>query len=1098
MAIYHFSAKIISRGRGQSALCAAAYRHGAEMMFEREGRIVAYTGKHEVVHTEFLIPDTAPHWVSELSSLSASQASEKFWNRVESHERRNDAQLAREIELALPKELSREQNIALLKEFLIEHYVSRGMIADVAYHDLEHNPHAHIMLSLRPLHEDGFSSSRVPVLSENGQPLRSAPSKSHPKGQIVYADIFGGDWTKKDALAGWRESWGQAVNYALAKAGFGQSIDHRTLEAQGIELAPSRHQGPNCRGMERRGLEAPRVVVDQELQVQNIARIAARPECVLEVITAQESVFDRRDMARALHRYVDDAAAFGSLLARIETCAELVPIAAASYNEAGQEIAAARYTTRAMLDLERAMLANARALAERGGEGIVELLCEQSFARSAANGLVLSDEQKAAVRYITGESQLALVVGRAGAGKSTMLRAAHQSWAAAGKRVFGAALAGKAVQGLQESSGITQARTLASWEARWARGIDRLQKGDVLVIDEAGMIGSRQLASFLGMARAQGVKLVLVGDPEQLQPIAAGAAYRAVAGAAGYVELTEVRRQKSAWMREATIALALGQVDKAFEAYGKHGAVHSYALKDHAIEDMARQWVADHVMGHEAFMLAHSRNEVAALNERARAMLVEGGHLGAAATYKVAGRQVIFAVRERVLFLQNDAGLNVKNGQFGTVVKARDGRLDIEIVDPDGAKRVVRAREQIYSALQHGYATTVHKSQGMTAARIHMLASRSWNSNLAYVGLTRHSERADIYYGRKSFAEMGGIARALARSGAKGISTDHEVSDLYARALEYGDRRGHFTPAAWAKKIGRLLAAQRAKLAAMAEALSAVLKRFDAMGLRSAPEARVQELAPLVPAVTAWAQTPEAVGAGAAMNSRQVARKVAEIEKAALRIWAEPKAIVQKLLPLGSLPDAQFAREMAALPTRVSELGALRRAGLLSRPKQPEAGDIRNLLGEIASYRKTVQAMTAKLAAAEQERRSVLAIAVPGLLPSARALVETLAGVRALHGDDALDSAVRAAAQSQPLELQEIARAGEAIARRFGRGNALSEADLAKKAALNGDDDRQQKALKIMLRDIKSIYDTHKSIKRRLHQEKTLRQEEHLNKRPRL
>ena len=267
-----------------------------------------------------------------------------------------------------------------------------------------------------------------------------------------------------------------------------------------------------------------------------------------------------------------------------------------------------------------------------------------------------------------------------------------------------------------------------------------------------------------------------------------------------------------------------------------------------------------------------------------------------------------------------------------------------EIVDPDGAKRVVRAREQIYSALQHGYATTVHKSQGMTAARIHMLASRSWNSNLAYVGLTRHSERADIYYGRKSFAEMGGIATALARSGAKGISTDHEASDLYARAVDYGDRRGHFTPAAWAQNIGRLIAAQRAKLGAMAEALSAIMSRFDAMGLRSAPEASVQELAPLVPAVTTWAQRPEAVGAGEAMKSRQVTRKVAEIEKAALRIWAEPKAIVQKLLPLGSLPDAQFAREMAALPTRVSELGALRRAGLLSRPKQPEAGDIRNLL----------------------------------------------------------------------------------------------------------------------------------------------------------
>lgn len=1098
MAIYHFSAKIISRGRGQSAVCAAAYRHGAEMEFEREGRRVSYAGKHEVIHTEFMVPENAVAWVAQLSSLPADQASEIFWNRVEAYEKRNDAQLAREVEVALPKELSREQNIALLREYIAEHFVSKGMVADFAYHDLAHNPHAHIMLSLRPLHENGFSSSRVPVLGDGGEPLRSAPSKSHPKGQIIYADIFGGDWAKKNALEGWRESWSTAVNVALAKAGFDMRVDHRSLEDQGIDLAPSIHQGPNCRAMEGRGLDSPRSVVDQAMQAQNIAGIAAKPESVLEVITAQESVFDRRDMARALHRYVDDVAAFGSLLAKIETCAELVPIAPALYDEQGVEIEAARYTTQAMLDLERSMIESAQALADAGGHGVSETVCDQSIALSAERGLVLSAEQHAAVRHVTGDSQLALVVGKAGAGKSTMLSVAREAWMAGGVRVLGAALAGKAVQGLQLSSGITEARTLASWEARWARGIDLPGRGDVFVIDEAGMIGSRQLAAFLAVARDRGVKIVLVGDPEQLQPIAAGAAYRAVAQAAGFVELSEVRRQKTEWMRAATVDLAQERVAEAIGAYAGHGVVHGYALKDLAMEDMARKWVADHVAGHDAYMLAHSRKEVAALNAQARALLVAGGHLGDAVSYKIAGEATAFAVHDRILFLQNDGGLKVKNGQFGRVVKAKDGRLDIEVVDPDRSKRIVRVKEQFYSALQHGYATTVHKSQGMTAERIHMLASRSWNSNLAYVALSRHTERADIYYGRKSFAELGGLAKALSRSGAKGISTDYGATDLYARAVEYGDRRGHFTPAAWARNIGRLIAAQRARLAAMAEALGAVVSRFEVAGQRFAPQASVQEVAPLVPAMTSWTQAAEALGVARAMETRQVRKDIIELEKVASGIWADPNAAVQKLLPFGTLSDAQFAKEMATLPARLSELGAFPRAGLLNRPKAPDVADIRNLTGELGSYRITLKAMIAKETAAEQARRTAMAVAVPGLSLSARTLLETLAGVGARDGRQALEAAVARAAQQQPEQMREIERAGEAAERRFGRRGALEGEDFAAQAGLAASELVRQQQLRATLRNIMEIRDIDGVIKEKTRDRALKNDNENYQMKPRL
>ncbi|CAK7261084.1 protein of unknown function (plasmid) [Shinella sp. WSC3-e] len=162
----------------------------------------------------------------------------------------------------------------------------------------------------------------------------------------------------------------------------------------------------------------------------------------------------------------------------------------------------------------------------------------------------ISDEQRRAIEHITGPERIAAVVGYAGAGKSTMLAAAREAWEAQGYHVHGAALSGKAAEGLEESSGI-QSRTLASWSRSWENphSGDRyaLGRGDVFVIDEAGMVGSRQLAHFVGEAEARGAKIVLVGDHEQLQAIGAGAPFRAITEEIGHAELSEIRRQRVDW-----------------------------------------------------------------------------------------------------------------------------------------------------------------------------------------------------------------------------------------------------------------------------------------------------------------------------------------------------------------------------------------------------------------------------------------------------------------------------------------------------------------------------------------------------------------------
>jgi len=215
-----------------------------------------------------------------------------------------------------------------------------------------------------------------------------------------------------------------------------------------------------------------------------------------------------------------------------------------------------RFSTAAMVEVERRMEAAAVAL-DRQARHVVLLARRQAPPPTEA-GLRLDAEQLLAFQHVTRARGLAVVAGVAGSGKSTMLGVARQVWEEGGYRVRGAALSGIAAEGLAAGSGI-ESRTIASLEHAWGQGRDLLEAGDVLVVDEAGMVGSRQMGRVLDAAMAAGAKVVLVGDAEQLQAIEAGAAFRAIAQRVGVAGIGEVRRQRTPWQREATRELASGR-----------------------------------------------------------------------------------------------------------------------------------------------------------------------------------------------------------------------------------------------------------------------------------------------------------------------------------------------------------------------------------------------------------------------------------------------------------------------------------------------------------------------------------------------------------
>lgn len=740
MAIYHFTVRIISRGQGRSAVAAAAYRAGDRFVDEELERTFDYTHKSEVIHSEIILPERAPEWMKDRQRL---------WNGVEAREQRRDARLAREVEFALPQELSQVDAIGLARDYVREEFVARGMVADLNIHWEPDNPHAHVMLTTREVTVEGFGRKVA-------------------------------EWNQVGMLREWRQHWADRANQRLHELGIDVRIDHRSYKDQGIEFEPTSHLGRAVDEMRARGEYAERARQLEEVRERNARKIEQRPELVFEHLTRRQSTFTRNDLAREIFRYIDDQERFRNLMGRLEGSPELVMLAPEVKGRGAEE--PARYTTREMLGIESRLAERALELAEGRGYGISDDAIERALERHD----YLSQEQREAVRHITGERQIEALTGFAGSGKSAAIGAAREAWEEAGYRVWGAALSGIAAENLEKAAGV-RSRTLASWEYGWKEGRERLSERDVVVLDEAGMVGSRQMERIVGELQERGAKLVLVGDAEQLQPIEAGAAFRAIAERVGYRELAGIRRQREAWQREAARDFARGEPGHALELYHKHDAIHFADSRERAKDELIRAWGDDRAAsGTEkaSLILAHTRADVRELNERAREMLKERGELGREITVEVErelsapdGTLTIergerrLAAGERVMFLKNERELGVKNGTLGKVLEIDRKALRIRLDGREG--REVEFRLADYAALDYGYAATVHKAQGATVERSFVLATPGMDRHLAYVGMTRHRDGVELFAGREDFGDFEALKQRLSRARLKDITLDY-------------------------------------------------------------------------------------------------------------------------------------------------------------------------------------------------------------------------------------------------------------------------------------------------------------------------------------
>ena len=562
-------------------------------------------------------------------------------------------------------------------------------------------------------------------------------------------------------------------------------------------------------------------------------------KAVVRSLTEKDSVFGRADLVRALAVASYGHAEAAQIKARAEEMLAHAgrsgsPLVRIGYDRDGEGI----YSTRQHLKVERRMLHDMSRLASpvRGRAARARAVDDAMFA-ARARGTALSEEQRTALQVAVGGSRLVTVRGLAGAGKTTTMRAVRDAYEASGYRVIGLTTSNSAARILESEADIhstsvamflthhdlakAQAyrrRQLAAWAGReagrWA--LDRLlgrrhywhgppparrspwalDSRTVLVVDEASMVDTAALQKIVAGVRRSGGKLVLVGDDHQLSAVSAGGGFsaaREIARTAGAdAELTDIRRQRTAWQREATVALSEGRVDEALKSYEAQGRVHVGEDRD-LVRQMVAQWAADRRdhSGETQVMVASTNAQAAIANQLAQAALREEGILGerviaGAETVKHGrvdlhvGDEIVFRAKPQEPVLKQ-AMPTVINGSTGRVAGLDScGRVLVDLDGPEHQRVVLDTAR--YTSWHLAYASTVHRSQGSTVSRSYYLISSRDGVEAAYVGMSRHREDMHLFIDRLLYDTV-----QTARSRTKAVTdAAHEARD---RLLEQVARR---------------------------------------------------------------------------------------------------------------------------------------------------------------------------------------------------------------------------------------------------------------------------------------------------------------------
>ena len=767
MAIAFARARYLSRASGGNAVRSAAYNAREAITAERTGELFHFRHRDAPEHHEVMLPEGADARLADSATL---------WNAAETAERRRDAQVAREIVLALPADrlLSTADRIELARSFAAEHFVVKGLAVQLDVHAPhkerregegalaegtggdQTNWHAHLLITTRRIEGDRLAAKKARDLDPE---VRRAGVRT-----LV-----------TDAEA-WGETW--------------RAHQDRYFQEHGIELrvdATAAHPGEHIGPVRMRKVDSPAVERAEALRTANEAA-ARNPEQVLAALTRNNATFTERELDRYLAKHLGpgpDGMPGAAQVRDIATAKVAVmghkDMLVLHDRETGE--VAGRFSTRTVRAQEREALADGTAVAgARHHWGVTA-----RHQKAALASRTLREDQRDAFEHAVGAGGLKLIEGRAGTGKSYTLAAVREAHEAAGYRVVGLAPTNAVAQDLK-ADGFTEAGTVHAALFGIKNGRMSWDRRTVVVVDEAAMLDSRVTGEVLAEAKRAGAKVILSGDDRQLASIERGGLFTELKCAHGAAEITEVTRQKVDWQRQAARDLAEGRFDTAVAAYDRHGAITWTLDGEAARAVLVARWKADTLADPAAsrFVFAYTNADVSQINAELRQVRRERGELGSPdVRLETKHGAADFAVGDRVQFTDTDKKRHIYNGNAGVItgIDTQTGQVTARL---DAAADVI-GREVTWVAAEfegfrHGYAGTIYKGQGKTLDHTYLLHTHHWRAAASYVALTRQRESAQVFVAEDTARDSGQLARQMGRGEVRAASVAWTTADEMSEA----------------------------------------------------------------------------------------------------------------------------------------------------------------------------------------------------------------------------------------------------------------------------------------------------------------------------
>jgi len=781
----------------------AAYITGEKLHEERRGITANYSNRDDVYYAETL----APEWAGD-----EFRNTEKAWNLLENYEDKyaleryktpetqnkymQSARTAMKLVLALPKELSEEQNKELALSFANKAYVSNGHVVTVAMHSDEGNPHAHFLISHRPINKDG--------------------TISYTKNRAM-CTVLG--------IKGHREMWANEQNISLEKGGVDVRVDHRSYKEQGIDLIPTIHEGWYAKSFADKGIPSRLIEENIKIREENQQRIAEYPEIIFNDLTSKRATFSELDVLKVVQDRTLDHPHLAQHVFE-EVINKSVHIGHGFDRHK-------RFTSPEYHQKEETLLQDFKKLSDKSVSRKIDSSHLDAYVMNhRAGGKQMSEQQEAAVQMLCSDKAVTVLVGRAGTGKTTSVLqpvvALHQG---AGFKVMGMALAAEAAKNLAVETGC-KAETISYYTHRWkqipqlqealatdslsakernkaTRNLESYQKtlptqDTVIIVDEAGMVGTKDWHQLVAMAYTTGAKLIVCGDDHQYKAIDAGDVFRKsieVAEAKGCMaEISYIFRQKEDWMKQASMQLAQLETTTALMTYENKGHVREVETASEMVTLMARDYVEKikNNSTHSGIVLTSTNDTRLALNKEIREQLQAEGLLNSD-TIQHQGKGL--ALGERIVFLTNDRGqfhvksssgkFAVKNGTQGTIeniepiliADEKRDRNDCLIAEREMSSQLtvrINDKERVtfnlsdYKYIDHAYALTGHKSQGQTVDWSMVHLSKNLDAYGLYVMMTRHRDDVTLYHNKEEVASFSKFADNI-RVGYKDLAIDYTI-----------------------------------------------------------------------------------------------------------------------------------------------------------------------------------------------------------------------------------------------------------------------------------------------------------------------------------